>query len=246
MFSLKNALKRIIERFGFRVSRVPRLEGKSLKFAPDPEDQFKWLASMNIDIVVDVGAHTGESASLFLNIFPGAKVYSFEPLADCFASLSKLSETSNRLVPFNMALGASTGQAKINRSSFSPSSSILRMGDTHKNAFPFTSGETSEVIQMSTLDIQSHDFPSGGNVLLKIDTQGYEMQVLLGATKFLDRVSVIIVELSFLSLYKEQPLFADVYKWLESRGFLYRGSWGQLYDPRDGTPIQQDGIFVRS
>jgi hypothetical protein len=82
-------------------------------------------------------------------------------------------------------------------------------------------------------------------VLLKIDTQGFEKNVLLGGERTLPQIKIIIVELSFAELYRGQPLFPEINRWLEERGFQYRGSWGsQLNNPKDGMPLQQDGIFI--
>jgi hypothetical protein len=81
--------------------------------------------------------------------------------------------------------------------------------------------------------------------MLKIDTQGFEKNVLLGGTEMLKRVRLIIVETSFGELYKDQPRFPEIYRMLQERGFEYRGSWDQFHNPKDGAPIQQDGIFLR-
>ena len=83
------------------------------------------------------------------------------------------------------------------------------------------------------------------SILLKIDTQGYEDNVIRGAGSVLDHVEVIIVETSFGELYEGQPLFADDYELLHERGFVYAGSWmSDALDRRDGSHLQQDSIFV--
>jgi hypothetical protein len=79
---------------------------------------------------------------------------------------------------------------------------------------------------------------------LKIDVQGYELNVLRGAEKTLIDVDIILIETSFYELYKNQPLFKDIYDFLSNRGFDYYGSFEQLYDLRDGRILQADSIFI--
>ena len=85
-----------------------------------------------------------------------------------------------------------------------------------------------------------------GRTLLKIDTQGYELEVLKGAARTLDRIDYILVETSFVPLYEGQANFRDVYAFLTGHGFEYAGSFEQMMSPLDGTVLQADGLFVRS
>jgi FkbM family methyltransferase len=241
--SLRRILKRLLpESHG----TSPTSANQNLKFAPDEHEKDNWLRELSIKTIVDIGAHKGESARSFLSIFPDAQIHSFEPLSDCFLKLSELQKNNPRLHCYNLALGSEEATVQINRSSFSQSSSILPMGDTHKHAFPFTAGQSTEEVRVSTLDTQSSQWNPEKNILVKIDSQGYEMEVLRGATSFIEKTAVIICEVSFTQLYDSQPLFHNVYDFLLERNFRYQGSAGQLSDPRNGYPLQQDAIFMRT
>jgi Methyltransferase FkbM domain len=120
----------------------------------------------------------------------------------------------------------------------------LEMTDLHKKAYPFSANEKIEAIEIRTLDTVAPELKLASTVLLKIDTQGFEKNVLLGGERTLPQIKIIIVETSFAELYRGQPRFPEIYRWLEERGFEYRGSWDQFNNPRDGMPIQQDGIFI--
>jgi hypothetical protein len=119
------------------------------------------------------------------------------------------------------------------------------MARLHKEAFPFSSGEILETVDVNTLDNIAQELDLEADVLLKIDVQGYEDRVIMGSQKTLTKVKVIIIETSFHELYEGQPLFADIYELLHKQGFIYSGSWGELKSPLDGTPLQQDSIFIR-
>ena len=216
-----------------------------LKFKPDEKDRYKWMEKLNINTVLDIGAWQGDSARRFHKIFPDATIYSFEPLKDCYNELNKCKAYLPSLTTFNFALGSDNTRSVINRSVFSPSSSLLKMKNVHKEAFPFTADETTEEIEIRTLDSVAPEMDLKRNVLMKIDVQGFEENVLKGAMEVLSKVSVIIIELSFVELYAGQPLFDSVYSLLKSIGFEYAGCWHQGMSPKDGAFLQQDGLFIR-
>jgi FkbM family methyltransferase len=215
------------------------------KFAPDQDDKYKWLDALNIKTVLDVGAWEGDSVKQFTGLFPEAAIYSFEPIPDTYKKLKALEKSVPRLKTFNCALGDKEGVMEINRSEFSPSSSLLKMEQSHKDAFPFTAGEWKEEVKIKTLDSFQSELDLQKNVLLKIDVQGFEEHVLKGARAILKEVKVIIIELSFVELYAGQPMFDTIYTLLRNAGFIYSGSWHQLLRPQDGTILQQNGVFLR-
>jgi hypothetical protein len=128
---------------------------------------------------------------------------------------------------------------------FSPSSSILKCSELHKETFPFSAVEQLEKIEINTLDEIFKDIELEDDILLKIDVQGYENKVLKGAENILSLVKVVIVETSFRELYEGQVLFADIYQLLSKQGFIYSGSLEELKSPRDGIPLQQDSLFIK-
>ncbi len=215
------------------------------KFDPSIEDKFKWIQNMNIKTVIDVGAHAGESALQFHQIFPNARIYSFEPLHDCFVQLNATMKDVPNFRSFNLALGDEEGRLDMHHSEWAPSSSLLKMGKLHKEAYPFSSGETLQTVDVSTLDKIAQGFELEENILLKIDVQGYEHKVIRGSRNILNRTKVIIIETSFHELYEGQPLFAEIYELLNRMGFVYSGSWQEMKSPLDGAPLQQDSIFIR-
>jgi len=243
---IKEFLKKLFSFVGFNITRIrEEISVEEKKFVPSEEDEFKWIQNMNIKTVIDVGAHTGESALQFHELLPNAKIYSFEPLPDCFMRLNANMKNVPNFKSFNLALGDKEGRLQIHRSEFSPSSSPLKMAKLHKEAFPFSSGEISETVDVNTLDNIAQELDLENNILLKIDVQGYENRVITGSRSILGRVKVIIMETSFHELYEGQPLFSDINELLQEQGFVYSGSWGELKSPLDGAPLQQDSIFIR-
>ncbi len=205
-----------------------------------------WLEKAGIQTVIDVGAHTGSFAYAVRSFLPQAKFYSFEPLADCYLILIRNLHRGGRFQAFNVALGDEQGETTMQRSEFSPSSSILLMAETHKQAFPWTTKTEPVPIRIQRLDDFREQLRLERKVLLKIDVQGYEMEVLRGGVNTLAEIDYINVECSFQVLYEGQASFDQVYRFLTAHGFEYAGDWGQMFSPRDGSILQTNALFVRS
>jgi FkbM family methyltransferase len=237
---IKRAAKKILEAMGFELRRIDN------KFEPKKEDIFKWIRNLNIRTVLDVGANTGQFAGEIHAILPEAAIYSFEPLRECYDLLVENMSHLPKFRAFDFALGSEASEIEMHRSEFTPSSSILRMSELHKRAFPFTSEEALERIAVKRLDDVTGDLDLAENILIKIDVQGFEDRVIAGGLKTIQIAKLLIVETSFESLYDDQPLFDTIYETVKRMGFAYHGNFNQLLNPIDGNILQADGIFIQS
>ena len=210
------------------------------KFLP-----YSWLRNYNISTVLDVGANTGQFALQIHALLPEAKIYSFEPLKDCYAELKKNMRDVANFESFNVALGNSNGKSSIYRNDFSPSSSILPMQNLLKKSFPQTTHAELEEIEICRLDDMSPKLELKDNILIKIDVQGFEDKVIMGGQNVIERAQVIIVETTFEPLYQGQVLFDGIYSMLTAKGFELRGCEEPLRNPEDTRIMQCDSIFVR-
>ena len=164
----------------------------------------KWLQAANIRTVVDVGANAGQFSSAIRCFVPEAQIYAFEPLPDCYEALCRRLAKRGRFQGFCTAVGAENGDVTFWRSEFAKSSSVLPMTELHKEAFPWSKGAKELKVPQCRWTIAWTRCSSLQNVLLKIDVQGYELQVLLGAQRLLQEVKYALVETSFQKLYQGQ------------------------------------------
>jgi len=223
-----------------------RLRRLGIKYEHYRELRQPWLLEMNIATILDVGANIGQFATLAHAVFPSARIFSFEPLTDCFEQLKlRLPENSRA---FNMALGDRNAEIDFYRASSSPSSSCLRMNSLHIETFPETrDGQEAMPVRVKVckLDEIAGELELADNILLKLDVQGYEDKVIAGGTETLKRVGVVIIETSFLPIYDGQVLFEDVHELLLAAGFVFQGNLNQQFHPVDGRIVVADSIFVR-
>jgi FkbM family methyltransferase len=236
-------LKTKLMNIGKKIGRVFGLEIKRTKSV---DFNYTWLECQNIQTIIDIGANEGQFAKKIHKILPKAKVYSFEPLNDCYCKLvSNLKHISGSRA-FNFALGdVDDNNVEMRRSIFSPSSSLLKMAKLHKEEFPYTDGEMLEKISIRRLDGIANELDMEDNILVKIDVQGFEEKVITGGTKTISMSTVVIIESSIEQLYEGQSSVDRIVDIMRKMGFAFKGCWDQLKSPIDGRVLSCDLIFMR-
>lgn len=194
--------------------------------------------------VLDVGGHHGQFTLYALERFPSAKLITFEPQASGAELIATVTAGEPRVRIENYALGAEPGTAELNISKRSDSSSLLPIGEGQTTAFPGTETASTETIKVETLDNLLPDAPERP-ALLKIDVQGFELDVLRGAERTLTEIDEVFVECSFVELYDGQPLIGEIVAHLAKRGFKLRGVFDVSYDT-GGRCLQADCLFSRA
>jgi FkbM family methyltransferase len=225
-------IKRLLRRFGYDIRYYyPLWETEVL--------------SRGIGTVLDIGANTGEFSKEVFAHLPAARVYAFEPLPDCFETLRRALADTKNFEAFNVALGDVAGETQMRRSSFHPSSSLLPMAKLHKELYPKTAQETAQKITVARLDDFLPTLTIEGNLMIKIDVQGFEDKVVLGGEETFKKATLVLIETSFKELYEGQPLFGDIHDRLRALGFSYRGAASEHRSRADKTLLYQDSLFVR-
>lgn len=205
-----------------------------------------WLRDLGIRMILDVGGNTGQFALAALRVFPSAEVHVFEPLPDCFDDLRRNLGGHDRVHAWNLALGELHGEIEIERNEYSPSSSILPLGEAHRRAFPFAQRTKKVRVSMDTLDRAADRLAIREPLLIKVDVQGYEDRVLRGGPRTIARAAALLVETSFEKLYEGQLNHAEICRLLEGVGFEYRGALDQLAEPATGRILSSDSLFLRA
>lgn len=237
---LKKAIKKAFNMCG--------LEIHHLNPATDSETQL--LAAINqkkIDLIFDIGANIGQFSSGIRNKGFKGRIVSFEPLSDARKQLLKnSSDDKNWLVHDQVAIGDQSGFIEINIAGNSVSSSVLPMLESHATAASGSAYISKEKVSIVPLDSIAHLYiDSSSSLFIKIDTQGYEWQVLNGATETLKRAKGILCELSLVPLYDGQHLWKEIIMRLEAEGFVLWAIQKGFIDPHDGRTLQIDAIFLR-
>ena len=206
------------------------------------------LKNFNIDLLLDVGANEGQYAQKARILGYKGKIVSFEPLSRAHARLTKKSKNDENWQVFSRCgLGSKAESKLINISQNSFSSSILEMQTLHTDAAHNSKYVSYEETAILTLDSIFSEITNGFNsVFIKIDTQGYEKEVLLGALDCLDKILGVQIELSLESLYNNQELYNYFFDFFSIHGFKIWGLIPGFAHPISGQLLQFDAIFINN
>lgn len=219
-----------------------------VRLGNDPIRDARYILGESVRTVFDIGANAGQTALRFAPAFPRATVYSFEPDPDTFRRLVAAVAHLPTVRPFNLALGSASGEARLFRFASDQTNSLLPKAHGAESyvADADCLRETGSVpVAVTTLDGVCEELRIARIDLLKMDTQGYELEVLRGAQRLLESgaIGLIYTELCFVRYYEHQPLFQDVYTFLYERGYRIVG----LYESGFLTHCYQVGgnaLFV--
>ncbi|MCK5891561.1 MAG: FkbM family methyltransferase [Aeromicrobium sp.] len=203
------------------------------------------LARHGIDLVLDVGAADGGYGTSLRSFGYTGEIVSFEPIAATFERLRGVVAADPRWTARQLGLGAEAGSATINIASNGFSSSLLPMLDAHIDAAPQVTYVGEETITISTLDDEAVPLLAGRRPFLKIDTQGFEREVLAGGQATVEAVLGLQLELSLVPLYDGGMLIDEAISWAYDHGFRMVGI-EQGYAAPTGEILQIDGVFVRT
>lgn len=212
MTDFKKAVKRLLDKtLGIRIYST----------RPHGRDDCHDLAASGVAFmtILDVGANDGASALKFHEAFPEATIHSFEPGAAAFSALTAACAKFPNIRTHKLALGSSSGEATLYLTAHSTMSSLIRPDST--------TGE--EHVIVTTLDAFTTEHGMTSVDLLKIDAEGYDLEVLRGASRLLDRggVKFVLAEVGFHPDDERHVLFDDVRAYLMPLGFRVYGFYDQ-------------------
>lgn len=229
-----------LRRFGYRL--IP------IAMSSEDEGLRAALTEHRIDLILDVGANTGQFARHVLGLGYGGRIVSFEPQSAAHAALLAESRANPRWeVAERCCLGDRDGEVEIHLSRNSISSSVLPIVEESVDIDPEARYVGVEKVPMHRLDTVSSRHLAGSRAtLLKIDVQGYEQQVLDGASQTIVGLRGLLVEMSLRPVYEGQTLFIPMLEWITNFGFEPYRFTPAFMDPRSGRWLQVDGLFFRA
>lgn len=195
--------------------------------------------------IIDVGANVGQFAVAASRLFEGAEIYPVEPdprIADVLRRNIGQKVAANVLVT---AVGDRPGEATFHVNRDPQVSSLLPLGADRIASFPTSKVTEAITVPVATLDSLFQGRPLQKPILLKIDVQGFEDRVIMGATNFLARVDWVLMEVSFASLYEGERDFEGLMDLMKSVGFQFVRPMNFHLSPKTGEIIEMDALFKR-
>jgi FkbM family methyltransferase len=222
-------------------------KAKQRKLSSHWEQLVAILRANGITTVFDVGANTGQYATWLRQSGYEGHIVSFEPLSDAHEMLQEAAagDGSWTVAP-RMALGHRIGKAVINRSAESDMSSILPLTKAALAFTPSSQMTDSEEVGLTTVDeIFDRYATPNDTVFIKVDTQGYESAVLLGAMQTMPRIAGWQLELSLVQMYEGEPPWQEVLDVLADLGYEPHLIIPGYFSRHIARMLQFDGVFFR-
>ncbi len=205
---------------------------------------------LGINCVIDVGANAGQYATMLRQGGYRGRIASFEPLVTAFAQLEDASSSDNDWRIFRFALGSENTTMTINRMDSSTFSSFRTPNVYGNTRFPRRSKVVDqEEVQMMTLAGLWPDIVGGlanPQVFLKLDTQGFDLEVFRGAGETLKYVLGIQSELSLKPIYDGMPDYLTALTEFGHQGFEISGLYLVCRDKKTLAVIEYDCVMLRS
>jgi FkbM family methyltransferase len=222
--------------------------GLSLQRLPDRRGPGYHLATLlttyGADCVLDVGGNRGQFGQMLRASGYRGRLVSFEPVDEAFRELAATAFDDPQWEVRHLALGDAPGRAEMNVAVSSSVSSFLEPTREYVSGYSGAQTARTETIEVSTLDSLRLPYQ---RPFLKIDTQGYDLRVLAGASELLKRAVGVQIELSVIHIYEGMPDFIEALIAMRDRGFVPSG-----FFPLEGVSdsrmrlMEFDGIFVRA
>lgn len=217
---MKHLFKSLLAKSGWLVRKYA-----GLKFGVVLERDVRILsAGKEIRTVFDVGANRGVSAAEFLRVFPECSVYAFEPSQEPYEKLAKFASIERRVSAFPTALGSEVGRATL---LVNENAEMATLRASQQRGV--TGVRQVEVDTIDNFLAKTGSLEGKSVDLLKIDTEGYEIEVLRGALASLKqgRIRMVYAECSMRPDDEEHTRFLDLSVFLRAVGFNFVALYDQ-------------------
>lgn len=239
---LRTIISKTAEYFGYYVGILP-------PSADTTENHLVLLCDrFNVNCVIDVGAHFGEFATRLRKAGYKGRIVSWEPVRENFVKLKELSANDSNWFVHNAALGDSTGTSAINVNVATDCSSFLQPSAYGKEQFhgklELQRTEEVEIKTLSDVFDQCVEGISKPKVFLKVDAQGFDINVFEGAKYKLSEICGLQAEMSVQHVFQGTIGYKDFMEILNKKGFVLSGIFPVRVD-RLMRLIEIDCIMVR-
>src|ERR1035437_2213250 len=204
---------------------------------------------LSINCILDVGANHGQYGETLRAIGYPDWILSFEPVSTSFDALSQRAARDACWRAFRFALGPSAGRAEIHVTDSDDFISLLMPLKESQRRFPRNRVVRTETVEVRRLDEVFEECTAGipsPRLYLRLDTQGFDLQVLQGAQRILPNVLALQTEVSFRAIYEGMPSYAEALEAFRGQGFRVVDFMPVVRDVDQLCAIEMDCVMARS
>ncbi len=244
----KSFLRGLLDRAGLELRKTRAAAGK---FTSDPfmaQKEFIRRLGVSTPVILDVGAHKGETVCRYRTLFPDAVIHCFEPFPGNAESLRRRFSSDSLIHVHECAMSDVTGRKTFYLNENSATNSLLPR-EKNERRYYSKAADSCGSLEVDTLSID--DFMQKENIehidIVKFDIQGGELMALTGASDTLEgsRISLIYTETLFVPHYEDNPLLLDLWKYLDEYGYSFFDIY-DLFRAANGQLRFADTLFISS
>jgi FkbM family methyltransferase len=193
-------------------------------------------------IILDVGAHVGESALAFRESFPQAVIHSFEPISFIFEGLRRNCEPHSNIICHNLAMGDRAGALRI---ALCGTNALETMNSLNSVATASTPPELTHTVRITRLDDFCAETGINQVAVLKTDVEGFECQVIDGARTLLreGRIAHVAAEVTLDHEDALHTQLATLEEQLREFGYSLSGFYEPSYNSESGQMLYTNALF---
>jgi FkbM family methyltransferase len=207
------------------------------------------LKRLRPDCVIDVGGNTGQFGRLLRGLGYRGWIVSFEPVRQSFDRLENFTSGDPRWRVHRLAIGSIPETRRMNVSAMSEFSSFRTPTTFSLERFRGESEvqhvEDVRVVRLDDCEAECLQGIPSSRLFLKVDTQGWDLEVLRGAAHLIDRCEVLQVELSLIPVYRGVPMYVETLGYVSRLGFSPTGFFPITRDEFSRL-IEVDCVLVRT
>lgn len=217
---MKRLVKKLLHAAGFEILTLSTAE--EFLLAGNLRRLFRHF---DVGLVLDVGANEGQYHEFMRSqVGFGGAIVSFEPIPALAERLKREAEREPGWEVRQLALGAARGSGQFNVAGSSQVSSFLTFAENTRHV-PVVAVETVAIDTINNLGPELFREIPPERCFLKLDTQGFDMEVLRGAGPTLGRLPCLTTEVPFIHIYENMPGFETCFAFIRDQGFDLAGMW---------------------
>lgn len=201
----------------------------------------------NIDCVIDVGANFGQYGNFLRNSGYNGWIVSFEPVITVYDKLVETAKNDKKWLCYQLALGDKNEKKILNVYSSTVFSSFLEANDYSKGIWNSLENVTPQEVPVAKLDDifpEIYEKTGCNNYYLKLDTQGYDLNVFQGALSSLAKINVLQTELSLIHVYKNMDSPYEILNEFHAHDYFISGMYPINRD-KSLAVIEFDCVLVK-
>jgi len=221
---LKLFLRSVLNTLGYQICDSCTI-GVSLT-----SDLNRLTSDHSVQTIFDIGGNFGQSAIEFAQAFKKANIYTFEPYPTSFEKLKNETKGNHRIKPFNLAIGSRNGEMPMFLGDHSGSNTLVKTNDL----------EPSAIVPISTLQTFSEKYSINQVDFLKVDVEGFEMEVLHGGDEMFQEGQIRYCSLECVfSEDTTQPhtTFFEILEFLKNRGYVFICCYTESFNLQHGISM---------